>query len=576
MHLTKKLLLVVLVFGLVAVACGDDEPAATPATTSAEAPATTAAATPATTSAAAPATTAAATPATTAAAAPATTSAATPPPPPAAVRLPLLAVAVGMEDSTLASWWGFQPERGMVLRQVHEPLVDRDRVTNEFIPMLATGWEQLDDETWEFELRQGVTFHDGSPFNAESAAFALNYLFSPENDLQSWQRHRTELEATVIGDYRIRVTTVGLVPLFLQWIYENGIPSMRQIVEEPEAYESVPIGTGAYKFVNWERGISIELAANEDWWGLSADDSPGQINFDSVMVLIRPEPRTRIAAVEADEIDVGWDVPFEECKSQLGASCITAPGDNVVNVRFDSQHPVMSDPRIKEAMALSLDKEAIGLRLWGSPPIGSMDVPGTFGYNPNLEPWPYDPERAKALVEEARADGVPVDMELRVSGRGGFFASVEELTEIVHFSLQEIGLNAVFEMLETPEHVPLFIERAENLSPERNYLFVSRRGGGGAFDSRKFADTWYLSTGCCGVEPHPDVDAIIQMINDSRDAAEQDRLLQELHRMFRYDLDRVFYIPITQLSKFHGVAAHLEWTPRPDSQMLFREIVVRP
>ena len=85
-------------------------------------------------------------------------------------------------------------------------------------------------------------------------------------------------------------------------------------------------------------------------------------------------------------------------------------------------------------MALSLDKEAIGLRLWGSPPIGSMDVPGTFGYNPNLEPWPYDPERARALVEEARADGVPVDMELRVSGRAGFFASVEELTEIVHFS----------------------------------------------------------------------------------------------------------------------------------------------
>ena len=569
----KQKLLIVLVFALVVAACGDDEPAATTAAPSAE---TTAAPSADTTAAPSADTTAAPSADTTAAPTPDATTSTTAAPAPVSVRLPLLSVAVGMEDSTLASWWGFQPERGMVLRQIHEPLVDRDPMTNEFIPMLATDWEQLDDETWEFELRRGVTFHDGSSFNAESAAFALNYLFSPENDLQSWQRHRTELEATVIDDYRIRVTTVGLSPLFLQWIYENGIPSMRQIVEEPDLYESVPIGTGAYKFVEWERGISIELAANDDWWGLTADDSPGQINFDRIMVLIRPEPRTRIAAVEAGEMDVAWDVPFEECKSQLGASCITAPGDNVVNVRFDSQHPVMSDPRIKEAMALSLDKEAIGLRLWGSPPIGSMDVPGTFGYNPNLEPWPYDPDRARALVEEARADGVPVDMELRVSGRAGFFASVEELTEIVHFSLQEIGLNAVFEMLETPEHVPLFIERGENVSPDRNYLFVSRRGGGGAFDSRKFADTWYLSTGCCGVEPHSDVDDIIQRINDSRDAAEQDRLLQELHRMFRYDMDKVFYIPITQLSKFHGVAAHLEWAPRPDSQMLFREIVIRP
>ena len=502
----------------------------------------------------------------------------TPAPPPMVQRLPLLTVAVGTEDSTLASWWGFQPERGMVLRQIHEPLVDRHPVTNEYIPMLATDWKQVDDETWEFEIRKGVTFHDGSPFTPQAAAFALNYLFSPENDFQWWQRHRVELAATVIGSSTIRVKTVGHVPLFLQWIYELGIPSMRQIMEEPELYESVPIGTGAYKFVNWERGISIELAANDDWWGLAADDSPGQINFDTIMVLIRPEPRTRIAGVEADELHVAWDVPFEECQSQLGASCITAPGDNVVNIRFDSQHPVMSDHRIKEAMALALDKEGIGLALWGAGPIGSMDVPGAFGYNPNLEPWPYDLDRAKALVEEARAAGVPVDMELRVSGRAGFFASVEELTEIIHFSLGEIGLNVVFEMLENPEHVPLFIEgRGEGtVSPDRNYIFVSRRGGGGAFDTRKFAETWYVSEGCCVVEDHPDVDAIYQAILDSRDPAEQDRLLQELHFMFRYDLDKVFYVPIAQLNKFHGVAANLEWAPRPDSQMLYREIVIRP
>ena len=91
-----------------------------------------------------------------------------------------------------------------------------------------------------------------------------------------------------------------------------------------------------------------------------------------------------------------------------------------------------------------------------------------------------------------------------------------------------------------------------------------------------FAETWYVSEGCCVVEDHPDVDAIYQAILDSRDPAEQDRLLQELHFMFRYDLDKVFYVPIAQLNKFHGVAANLEWAPRPDSQMLYREIVIRP
>ena len=151
-------------------------------------------------------------------------------------------------------------------------------------------------------------------------------------------------------------------------------------------------------------------------------------------------------------------------------------------------------------------------------------------------------------------------------------------SEIVHFSLGEIGLNVVFEMLENPEHVPLFIEgRGEGtVSPDRNYIFVSRRGGGGAFDSRKFADTWYHSGACCVVEDHPDVDVAYQAILDSRDPAEQDRLLQELHFTFRYDLDKVFYIPIAQLNKFHGVAANLEWAARPDSQMLYREILIRP
>jgi peptide/nickel transport system substrate-binding protein len=85
------------------------------------------------------------------------------------------------EFPTLAAPWGYQAQTALVLRNIHEPLLDRDPATGNLIPGLATSWEQIDELTWRFHLREGVTFHDGSPFNAKAAAYAINDTYAPEN-----------------------------------------------------------------------------------------------------------------------------------------------------------------------------------------------------------------------------------------------------------------------------------------------------------------------------------------------------------------------------------------------------------
>ena len=157
-------------------------------------------------------------------------------------------IAIPLEHPSLGSYWGYSAKEGLVHRQIHEPLVDRDPVTNVLVPGLALSWERAEPTIWEFKLREGVTFHDGSPFNAEVAAFGINWTYDPVKayvvqTLLPDQEYRAE----AVDEYTLRVHTGIPDPIYPERAFAVGIPSMEQILERPETYETTPIGTGAYR-----------------------------------------------------------------------------------------------------------------------------------------------------------------------------------------------------------------------------------------------------------------------------------------------------------------------------------------
>ncbi len=140
-----------------------------------------------------------------------------------------ITLAMTVEPDTLENWRAYSTDGHPVLRNVQEALLNRDPETNELIGELATSWEQTDELTWRFKLREGVTFHNGDPFNAEVAAFGINYTWSPENNFQIYQYVGPDMHATVVDEYTIDVTTEAPDPILPSRLYFSPIPNMKQV-----------------------------------------------------------------------------------------------------------------------------------------------------------------------------------------------------------------------------------------------------------------------------------------------------------------------------------------------------------
>ena len=140
-----------------------------------------------------------------------------------------LVISMSVEPDTLENWKAYSTDGHPILRNVQEAFLNRDPVSNELIGELATAWEQVDDLTWRFTLRQGVTFHNGDPFNAEVAAFGINYTWSPENEFEIYQFIGPDMTATAVDEYTVDVKTVEPDPILPARLYFSPIPIMIQV-----------------------------------------------------------------------------------------------------------------------------------------------------------------------------------------------------------------------------------------------------------------------------------------------------------------------------------------------------------
>src|SRR5262245_27028583 len=182
-----------------------------------------------------------------------------------------------------------------VLRHIYDPLVD---VTNDskFVPALAESWRPVNNTTWRFTLRKGVTFHDGSPFNADSVVFTLRRVKENTKLIKSFVYQDIE-SVEKDGDYGVVVTTkrpFGSLPSHLTML--GMLPPSAG--KNEEAFFQKPIGTGPFRFTSWTHGDNIVLAANPSYW------KPGQPKVEKLTFRFIPELSTRAAALRAGEIHV--------------------------------------------------------------------------------------------------------------------------------------------------------------------------------------------------------------------------------------------------------------------------------
>jgi peptide/nickel transport system substrate-binding protein len=280
-----------------------------------------------------------------------------------------------------------------------ETLVKVDYDGN-MVPSLAESWSQVDDTTWEFKLRQGVSFTNGEPFNADAVVKALNYIKnSPTPPRGITADTFTEIEAVDENTVRIHTASFdALVP--------NRLTSPNTGILAPSAYiaESGPVdpfntGTGPFILTEEVPDQSLTMAKNPNYWG-------GEVKLDKATVLFVPDPQVRSGMLQTGEIDINIHVPVEalpilEINSDLTIERMETP--RTTTLHLNMSRPPFNDLKVRQAISYALDKQAIvdaTLEGVGAPAVGPI-APSEPWVNPDLVGQPFDPEKAKALLAEA-------------------------------------------------------------------------------------------------------------------------------------------------------------------------------
>ena len=479
-----------------------------------------------------------------------------------------LVVSMSVEPDTLENWKAYSTDGHPILRNVQEALLNRDPTTNELVGELATAWEQTDERTWRFTLRQGVTFHNGDPFNAEVAAFGLNYTWSPENEFEIYQFIGPDITATAVDEYTVDVVTAAPDPILPSRLYFSPIPNMKQVQERPESLVTEPMGTGPYSFVEWNRGQYIRITANPAWWGLTAPDAHGTLTIKDAEFVFRAESSVRASQVTTGEAQIGRFLAPEDCETT--PVCKSAPSVETIFLRLDANHVAMKDIRIRQAIAFAVDKQGLADQLFGGGEAASQIVgPSATGYNPALQPYPYDMERATQLVEEARADGVPVDAELTVVTRQGIYLRHDELAEYVASQLREIGLNAKSEVIEPALYNPEYSKNLKDVPETRGWITTNPHGNE-IMDVSASAASYYTCDGAASVYCDPALDEgltqALPLTGEERETA-----LGNVTKMY---YDAYASVPLLYMPLNYGLAANLQWEPRLDAFMLLKEMTL--
>lgn len=292
-------------------------------------------------------------------------------------------------------------------RAVFDRLVERDEAANTLVPGLAESWERTDDNTWVFHLRQGVTFHDGTPFTSADVKDTLDYFIEQAGTLAPLLQDVTAVEAP--DDYTVILRTaqaVGTIPSSLTLFAIA--PSER--LRDPD-FSVAPVGTGPFRFVEFVPGTRVELEANEGYWR-------GAPQLDGLVFLEIPEVAARVTALQTGEIDITWGLPADQVAALGGdpdLTVVTVPAYLHTEILINVDRPPLEDLRVRQAMAYAINKEAIAEFLLG--PTGSIAnsvvSASIFGAVPQ-EQFEYDPDRARQLLAEAGfPDGIDTTVLLR-------------------------------------------------------------------------------------------------------------------------------------------------------------------
>lgn len=437
---------------------------------------------------------------------------------------------------------------GKVIKQnVTETLTEIDPANGQVIPRLATEWSQTDPKTWRLKLRENVKFHDGTPFNGEALKVAFARLLNDKLDCEIRVKYfgGLEIDVGVLGEHEVEIKTNRPIPILPTLLSTVTVPAPSTPHDE---YSRQPIGTGPYTFANWQAGKNIVLKRFDEYWG----EKP---TVASATYIWRQESTVRAAMVASGEADIAFNIAVQDATNpKTDFSYLNA---ETTRLRIDVPIIPLDDIRVRQALNYAIDRDALKGTIFSDDvvPATQLVVPGTNGHNPDLTPYPYDPEKAIELLKQARADGVAVDKEILLIGRHNFFPNSEEAVQALQAMYAAVGLKVRLQMTESSEWFDsLFKPFAENRGPN---LFLDQHDNTSG-DASLTIYAKYHSKGGQTVLDDSELDDLIDRANVAT-GEERTKLFQQAFGRIHEDL--VGDVALFHMVGFTRVNERLEFKP---------------
>lgn len=377
-----------------------------------------------------------------------------------------LTIAQGVDAESLDPFVTTSGASKGMLWTVYDRLVTRD-ADLALQPGLATSWKPLDDSTWELKLRQGVSFHNGEPFNADSVKFSFARFVDPaiKNGYSTLLKPVTEVQ--VMDPYTVHVKTSEPFAELIETLsaYVEMLPP--KAAADPAALAQTAIGTGPYKFVSWTPNDRFVVSAAGPHW-------TGEPHMQQVVFRPIPDATARINELKSGGVDIITNIPplqIASLQNQPNISLLKATNSgSIILIPSFLTTDVFKKKEVRQAMQYAIDKEQlIRVVLQGQAvPMSSPFPKGVAGgFVNSLQTYPYDPEKAKSLLAQA---GYPDGFSVSFKAPDGRYLQDKQVAEAITGQLAKVGIKADLETIEWSTYVQGIVGRKYD-------LFLLSQGG---------------------------------------------------------------------------------------------------
>lgn len=438
----------------------------------------------------------------------------------------------------------------------------RTNAAGEVECLLAESYQNLDDTTWQFKLRQGVTFTNGEQFNADTVKFSVERILNEDYGSALLGDFADLSAVEIVDEYTVNIITKEAFPsLPLRLSYLAMVPAQYITEHGDEYFAANPVGTGAYQMVSYDEGSQLTLRANPNYF-------LGVPEIKEVTFKIIKEESTRVMAVQSNEVDIAMSIPVSQVgtiEAAKGYSIVAGPANRTMFLGMNTiTNPALANREVRQAICYAIDMDTIINTILGgyAGTTAALSLPEWSGYDSSIEPYGYDPDLAKQLLAQAGYDS---GLELEVAVVDGEYPCFAQVAEAIAGQLQSVGVNAVVSYYERSvmrgavrdNTVPgLYIMGLGGPYAENNQTLRIICGSGERFS------TW----------ENPEFDALRAQAGSDFDEASRNATWSRIQQLIK---DEAPVYSLYQLYGIYAISDALDWTPRLDEVILVKDISAR-